>query len=118
MPRWQEEGDEESIFWKFVHVLLPQIDTRGRDELFHEPEQDDGRERCHPIRLGNKRTIDGTHRGEIRAVQMRCTYCSKRNKINNVRGRSPLTAWCFLYIVMCTPVAEETVGRSTSKRLD
>jgi hypothetical protein len=38
MPRWQDEGDEESIFWKFVHVLLPQIDSRGNDDFFHEPE--------------------------------------------------------------------------------
>ena len=94
MPRWQTESDDESIFWKFVHVLLPQIDTRGKDDLFREPEQDDLRERCHMIRLGNKRTIEGTHRGELRAVQMRCTYCSKRNKLNHVAGRSPLTAWC------------------------
>jgi len=49
---------------------------------------------CHMVRLGNKRTVEGTHRGEIRAVQMRCTSCSKRNRQNEVRGRAPLTAWC------------------------
>jgi hypothetical protein len=81
MVRWQEEGDEkkkESIFWKFVAVLLPQIDSRGRDDLFREPDEAPGAQ-CHMIRLGNERTIDGTHRGELRAVQMRCTSCSKRN---------------------------------------
>jgi hypothetical protein len=57
----------------------PQIDSRGKDDLFHEPEPEhaEGRERCHMIRLGHKRTVDGAHRGELRAVQMRCTYCSK-----------------------------------------
>ena len=86
-------GDEESIFWKFVAVLLPQIDSRGRDDLFREPEEDQTVQ-CHMVRLGNKRTVEGTHRGEIRAVQMRCTSCSKRNRQNEVRGRAPLTAWC------------------------
>jgi hypothetical protein len=93
MPEWQEEGDEESIFWKFVHVLLPQIDSRGRDELFHEPDALEPMQ-CHQIRLGNKRTIDGIHRGEVRAVQMRCTLCSKRNRKDGVPGRAPHTAWC------------------------
>ncbi len=74
MVRWQKEGDEESIFWKLVAVLLPQIDSRGRDELFREPEEDQTVQ-CHMDRLGNKRTVDGTHRGEIRAVQMCCTSC-------------------------------------------
>ena len=49
MVRWQEEGDEESIFWKFVAVLLPQIDSRGRDELFREPEEDQTVQ-CHMVR--------------------------------------------------------------------
>jgi hypothetical protein len=93
MVRWQEEGDEESIFWKFVAVLLPQIDSHGREDLFRETDEAPGAQ-CHMIRLGNKRTINGTHRGELRAVQMRCTSCSKRNKKNDVRGRAPLTAWC------------------------
>jgi hypothetical protein len=79
MVMWQKEDDEESMFWKFVHVLLPQIDSRGKDELFHEPEDCAGAQ-CHMISLGNKRTIDGTHRGQLRAVQMRCTSSSKRNK--------------------------------------
>jgi hypothetical protein len=92
MVCWQEEDDEESIFLKFVAVLLPQIDSRGRDDLFREPDEAHGAQ-CHMIRLGNKRTIDGAHREELRAVQMRCTSCSKRNKKNDLRGRAPLTAW-------------------------
>jgi hypothetical protein len=74
--RWQDEGDEESIFWKFVAVLFPQIDSRCRDELFREPEHDQTVQ-CHMVRTIH--LIDGTHRGEIRTVQMRCTSCSKRN---------------------------------------
>ncbi len=28
IPRWQCENDEESVFWKFVCALIPQIDPR------------------------------------------------------------------------------------------
>jgi hypothetical protein len=93
MPRWQTEGDEESIFWKFVCELLPQIDSRGREELFHEPEEMVERS-CKMVRIGTKRTVSGVTQGFERAIQMRCTYCGKRNKRNNMRGRSTLTSWC------------------------
>jgi hypothetical protein len=94
MPRWQKEGDEEGIFWKFVATLIPQIDPRGKDELSYEDEDDAlCATRCHMVRLGQKNTYDGKHRGETRAIQMRCTYCSLRNKRTKTTGRSPLTAW-------------------------
>jgi hypothetical protein len=78
---------------KEVEVFL-QLMPLSKDKLLQIVRDVSGRERCYLIRLGNKRTIEGAHRGEIRAVQMRCTYCSKRNKRNHVRGRAPLTAWC------------------------
>ena len=94
MPRWQDEVDEEDLFWKFVATLIPQIDPRGKDELGYEDEEVDASAvRCHMVRLGEKKTYDGKHRGETRAIQMRCTYCSLRNKRTKTTGRSPLTAW-------------------------
>jgi hypothetical protein len=55
MPRWQDEGDVESLFWKFVATLIPQIDPRGKDELGHELEEDaECASRCHIVRLGQK----------------------------------------------------------------
>ena len=114
---WQEEGDAESIFWKFVAVLLPQIDSRGRDELFREPEEDQTVQ-CHMVRLGIKRIVEGTHRGEIRAIQMRCTSCSKRNRQNDVRGRAPLTAWCCSVHSEVYACKHKACWRSTWQRLD
>ena len=46
------------------------------------------------VRIGTKRTLAGVTQGYERAIQMRCTYCGKRNKQNNMRRRSPLTSWC------------------------
>jgi hypothetical protein len=36
MAKWQDEGDEEGLFWKFVAALIPQIDPREKDELMYE----------------------------------------------------------------------------------
>jgi hypothetical protein len=94
MPKWQDEGDEEGLFWKFVAALIPQIDPREKDELMYEHDEDDECAAvCHMVRLGQKKTFDGKHRGEARAIQMRCTYCGVRNKRSKTPGRSPLTAW-------------------------
>ena len=74
--------------------LIPQIDPREKDELVYEHDEDDECAAvCHMVRLGQKRTLDGEHRGEARAIQMRCNYCGVRNKRAKTPGRSPLTAW-------------------------
>jgi hypothetical protein len=41
---------------------------------------------------GTKKTFDGKHRDEARAIQMRYTYCGARNERAKTPGRSPLTA--------------------------
>ena len=40
LPKWQIEDDEESVFWKFVSHLIPQIDPRPRNERQREEETD------------------------------------------------------------------------------
>ncbi len=97
MKKWQDEGDEESLFWKFVAALIPQIDPREKDELVYmwawRGRTDECAAVCHMVRLGQKTTFDGKHRGEARALQMRCTYCGVRNKRAKTPALSPPTAW-------------------------
>jgi hypothetical protein len=111
MVRWPEEGDEESIFWKFVHILLPQIRSRGRDELFHEPEELEMQ--CHQIRLGNKRTIDSLIEGKCEQSKCVARYAANETK-QMVRDKEPLlllgVAQC---IVMCMPANTKPAETST-----
>ena len=113
MAKWQDEGDEEGLFWKFVAVLIPQIDPREKDELMYEHDEDDECAAvCHMVRLGQKKTFDGKHRGEARAIQMRCTYCGVRNKRSKTPGRSPLTAWgCSVHSKIYACKNKNTISR-------
>ncbi len=53
VPKWQDESNEESDFWKFVSHLLTQIDPRPRHERTRE-EETDPTAHCIQIRLGVK----------------------------------------------------------------
>jgi hypothetical protein len=58
MPKWQDEGDEEGLYWKFVAVLIPQIGPREKDELVYEHDEDDECAAvCHTVRLGQKTNV-------------------------------------------------------------
>ena len=92
IPKWQDESDEESVFWKFVCHLLPQIDPRPRHERTRE-EETDPTAHCIQIRLGVKRTASGKNKGAYRAIQGRCTSCRIRRKKNNSKWVTPPTAW-------------------------
>jgi hypothetical protein len=92
VPKWQDESDEESVFWKFVCHLLPQIDPRRRHERTRE-EETDPTANCFQIRLGVKRTAGGKNKGAYRAIQGRCTSCRIRRKTNNSKWVTPPTAW-------------------------
>ena len=84
--------EEESIFWKFVCALVAQLDTRQRHERTRE-EEADPTVHCVQVRLGTKRIVSGTNKGERRPIQGRCTTCSARNKKMMRRGRAPRTDW-------------------------
>jgi hypothetical protein len=90
--KWQMEDDDESVFWKFVSHLIPQIDPRPRHERQRE-EETDPTARCIQIRLGEKRTVSGKHKGMMRPIQGRCTSCGIRKKLKKLTGNSPRTAW-------------------------
>ncbi len=59
MSKWQDEGDKEGLFWKFVATLIPQIDptSKEKDELVYEHDKDDGE-------AGANQKFDGKHRGK------------------------------------------------------
>jgi len=92
LPRWQRENDEESVFWKFVAALIPQLDPRPVYARTREDERDPTAH-CIQIRLGEKKTLSGKHRGIFRAIQGRCTSCRIRKKNRASKGRAPNTAW-------------------------
>jgi hypothetical protein len=93
LPQWvHDTKDEDSFFWKFVCCLVAQLDTRPRHERTRE-EEADPTVHCIQIRLGTKRILSGTNKGERRPIQGRCTACSARNKKMMKRGRAPRTAW-------------------------
>ena len=93
LPQWRhDEREEESFFWKFVCSLVAQLDTKPRQERTRE-EEADPTVHCVQIRLGTKRILTGTNKGERRPIQGRCTACSARNKKMMRRGRAPRTAW-------------------------
>jgi hypothetical protein len=54
LPWWRDESDEESIFWKFVCALIPQLDPRPSHTRTRE-DVTDPTARCVQIRLGEKK---------------------------------------------------------------
>ncbi len=93
LPHWLHERKvEESFFWKFVCSLVAQLDTRPRHERTRE-EEADPTVHCIQIRLGTKRILSGSNKGERRPIQGRCTACSARNKKMMKRGQG--TPYCF-----------------------
>jgi hypothetical protein len=115
MARWQQEGGEESIFWKFMHMLLPQIDSRGKDELFHEPEDCEPK-RCHLIRLGSKKPLTALIVENCGLSKCIVRYYAANETTNYVCERKS-RSYCLVgvahYIVMFTPSNTKPDGRST-----
>ena len=82
LPKWRDEQDREqegSLFWKFVCVLIKQLDQTPRNERTREDVVDPSG-RCMQVRLGEKKIMSGVNKGTSRAVQGRCTACRARNK--------------------------------------
>jgi hypothetical protein len=100
LPKWRSDKDDDqdgSLFWKYVCVLLKQLDQTPRHERNRDNEIDPTA-RCVQIRLGATKILSGINKGTRKAVQQRCTSCRARNKKLEKRGRSPHTAWgCFCH---------------------
>ena len=70
LPKWRSEKDDEqetSVFWKFVCVLVKQLDQTPRHERNRENETDPSG-KCVQVRLGEKRIMSGINKGTSRAV--------------------------------------------------
>ncbi len=112
LPRWQCENDEESVFWKFVCALIPQIDPRPSHMRIRE-DVADPTARCVQIRLGEKKIKTGTNVGTYRAVLGRCTSCRARNKSQGKIGRVRIRPGVVSAILESTSVVVTCAGLST-----
>jgi hypothetical protein len=74
IPRWKEEKDTESVFWKFVMTLLPQVAAQydGRPTISQYKREQ--------VLIGKQKVEKGKSAGRVVAKQMRYTYCIKKNK--------------------------------------
>ena len=106
LPKWRDEQDDDqegSLFWKYVCVLIKQLDQTPMNERTRDDVVDPS-SRCLQVRLGEKKIVSGVNRGTSRAVQGRCTSCRARNKRFEKKGRSPNTAWgcvCHAGLYFC-----------------
>ena len=103
MPKWQNVSDEDSIFWKFVHTVVSQIDERPMAERLREGEEDTPTLHCKHVAIGLYKVKAGTYKGSLKSKQARCKYCHLRRKPENESGTSPPTCyWCsFHEVAVC-----------------
>jgi hypothetical protein len=88
----KEDEQDGSLFWKYVIVLLKQLDQAANHETTRDDVVDPS-SKCVQVRLGEKKIMTGVNKGTSRAVQGRCTSCRARNKRFEKKGRAPNTAW-------------------------
>ncbi len=91
MPKWQDVDDSDSVFWKFVHVVIGQIDDRPMSAREREGEENPTLH-CKHVPIGQYRVHAGKYEGNLKSKQARCKYCSKRKTKDKERlkGTSPL----------------------------
>ncbi len=86
MPKWKEMDDSESVFWKFVHVVTLQLDTRPWADKLREGEDHN-----------STKIASGNLKDTTKRKQNRCKYCKIRMAINEETGRSPHTTFGCSY---------------------
>jgi hypothetical protein len=103
MPKWQHLGHDESIFWKFVHTVIGQIDSRPMSERVREGEDENPTFHCKHVPIGQYKVLSGTYKGSVKSKQARCKYCAMRMKIAKQKGVSPPTSFCcsFHDVAVC-----------------
>ncbi len=99
MPKWKhEQTDEQSLFWKFIHTLIPQIDSRPMSTRAREGEEAvNPTLHCKQVALGQYRIQAGNNKGFVKQKQARCKYCRHRIDEAGEQGRAPRT--CFQCVV-------------------
>ena len=80
IPRWKDAEDTESVFWKYVMTLLPQVASE------YEGRQTVSLYKCEQVLIGKQKVETGKSAGRIVAKQMRCTFCIKTNKKRRMTG--------------------------------
>jgi hypothetical protein len=101
MPKWRGQPDTESVFWKYVRVLLPQI---GLDSNEDTSARGENRWGCVQVVIGKTQIKEGPKAGTLYAKQQRCKMCvANKRKEKKADGtyskRSPRTA----YTCICHP---------------
>ena len=103
MPKWQNLDDEKSVFWKFVHTVISQIDSRPMSSRVREGEDENPTTHCKQVPLGKYRVTSGTYKGAVKSKQARCKYCPLRKRKDGESTVSPPTCfWCsFHEVAIC-----------------
>ena len=84
LPKWKENNSDDhhasSHFFRWLGALMTRmIELIGQNDNIARAEQLGGRDReCKQILIGKKRQQTGTGAGNMKTIQMRCLYCSRR----------------------------------------
>ena len=93
MPKWRGQPDTDSVFWRFVRCVLPQIgsspERQGSSSSYG---------RCVQVLIGKAAIKAGPKMGQLYAKQQRCRQCIANNRKEKksdgaCSGRSPRTAY-------------------------
>ena len=88
IPRWGNQPDTESVFFKVVRRLLPLMG----DPLHGSSEIDDNSSRrCHQVLIGKRIVQEGPKKGLKYTKQMRCYYCGTAKRKEMKRDGFPGT---------------------------
>jgi hypothetical protein len=103
MPKWQNLDDDQSVFWKFVHTVVAQMDNRPMSSRVREGEAENPAISCKHVPMGQYRVISGNYKGSVKSKQARCKYCPLRKRKEGESTVSPPTCfWCsFHEVAVC-----------------
>ena len=94
MPTYKALPDDESVFWKFAHAVIAQLDARPATERYtRENEPVAPTTHCKHTSMGQYRISSGTYKGSLKNKQSRCRYCKERMKETGQKGRAPPTCY-------------------------
>ncbi len=69
MPKWQHVDDSESIFWKFGHTVVAQIDDRPMSARQREGEEGNPTLHCKHVSIGLYKVQGGTYKGSLKSIR-------------------------------------------------
>ncbi len=90
MPKWQDVEDSDSIFWKFVHTVIGQIDNRPMFARQREGEEGNPTLHCKHVPIGLYKVQAGKYKGNLKSKQAHCKYCSREKEKMAKMGLRPL----------------------------